>query len=616
VDINSSIKISATGADQAAKEIGKLGKAYEEVGKAANGVTSGKGSRPIGGEAIGIPVAAQNQQIQDKQEHARQRQEGQSRERANRSQGRDSLESTGRTGFGVGESLAGRSDVLGAMGRGSEALGGYLKSKGSYGYGQAPTSITPTANIPQVSLNGGQKPSQFPQFPRPNIPRPSGDKPSEGGESGGGGGSSAMMKAGAAVAVAGMAFNFLSSSASKEFQLNTAPIYSTGMGQRLGAGYDPLRNYRINSMRSGVPVQNMDSYLSALGMGGGRFDTSSKQAQAATAAVSDRNIATATTYGIDAGAVGSLQAKLHQAGGGSVQGSMLGSAQFQGGLKNQFVENVSGAIEQGMQRGMKAGSKDLVGMGTEMASLQRTLAAPTREGGVGMTATGAMTSATQLQGAFSTSSSRLSSPEDFQRFMMFHKKGESYFDTVKKMNAPTSYQDMMKMSYERSGGDKDNFMSMMLGFMPSASPQQLEGYYDMAKRGATTGKWSAGSGLQMVNKVTGQGAVATGVEQAQTMSAVTSAAQKAKIKATEIFEATDKKINEFFGGDKENKTPTTQELKEKAKEQNAATKEKGAMMMPSFAPSDNIDQMIDELRGIKRALNPFVDGVMTDTMMG
>lgn len=461
MDILSTIKLSATGADQVVREVGKIKKGLEDaaaIGKKIGGKFEA-GAGPSG-EPTSLGLGGQVRDFFDRKErdNARRREEAENREGRNRDQSRTGggrgalpgagIETGARAGAGFTESLAGGgSDALRAWGGASARAGEYLKEKGREATQRAVERAREQADKP----------------PEPKTDE--GDITKEVGQGTGRVGA-ALPIAGAVLAAGGVVMTVISHLAHREIE-RASMLWSSGISQRLsGAGGDPystLRSQYLGLGRRGIPYSAITSYFSALGQQGGGYGAPGTSMQA---------LSTALQYGMDPGALARTIGLRQQAGleqhGGAMPGYMLGPANLPQGLMTRYVTVIGNAVEEGMRRGITGPALETFSSGT--AALMN---ASMGRGGLSFTGAEALT-----QGITSHygGGAQIGSAKEALLFMQMHKPGEDTLSTLERMRNPTeALRRQMQWIDRASGGDRTRRRNMAMGLWSELSPGLVSG---------------------------------------------------------------------------------------------------------------------------------------------
>lgn len=309
-DIVSRIKIEAQGADQAAREILKLKRAYEEAGAAAKGMSPasvGSGDPFAKAVAQNSGVMAGGQSPADvaaRETRNRQYQEGvRSREEANNSFNRTLREAPERVSgaFGTAEALS-RGQGGAALGTAAGSLGGLV----------------------------------------------------------GGGLGAALL----AVAAGAMGIQRMSEEAFGRLE----ETFATGMSQRMGINAFELDRERIGFARMGVPQQMIQQFFQTAGQSGVDFNRGSTQA-AVNAAMFGSSV-----LGMNPASSAALIGTLNRANvnASNIMGfGLMGQAQQAFGRPNMsmFVSALTDAVESATTRGIEMSTQNTLEASNMIAGL-------------------------------------------------------------------------------------------------------------------------------------------------------------------------------------------------------------------------------------------------------
>lgn len=453
------IFLTAQGGDNVAREVNKIKKAYEDTAKAGKEIGKIGPKGGIGKEVDSV-VAEMRQVFKDagaRQEYMdKWRNAAQDREDRNKAQGAgragrlqtNVIESGARTTGGFLSPLAGtQSDSAQAWGTASSKAGEYFKGK-AHEYHQRIAARDQGSAASPSSSGGGT----------------GGADPTESARAAGSGMSNfgkTLPYIGALFAAGGIAMNLISTIAKQELGKAQA-AWGSGMAQRLGTSYQTMRSERIILGREGIPISAGDAYYSALGQAGG------------SGLSGGRSMARmAMAYGLDPGVVGRTVGLRQQAGLSNMQEYMLGTENVPQGLMTRYMSTISSVIEEGMKRGMKKGAVEIENLGKTSANTINSLMSP--QGG-NLTYTGAEALSNTLNQQYMTSGSMVQSGEQAMRFLRYRKPGESYLQTMARIQNP-SEMIPAEMQYAKkiTGGDS-HLMEMQLTGMwgGTMTPQQIQ----------------------------------------------------------------------------------------------------------------------------------------------
>lgn len=251
-----------------------------------------------------------------------------------------------------------------------------------------------------------------------------------------------------AVAAIGMGVQRLSTKETeRQEQLGRGLMQSIAPG-----GEDAWGTFRgqVNQLRlGGFPAEMLLPYLQGLKAQGAAFDP-----------VNAANIGSMMwAEGIEPANMAQWQAVRQRAGTGALFSGraetdlMRGEAAFgQAGL-NRFVTAISGSIEQAMTRGIERGSEALQDQGV-YTNFTRLLSALSLPGVGNLTDVGAIQAFNQIQQAVAAST-QMARPIDAFQFMAMREPGESYGDTMRRMETPGSELDFFKNLEAQAGGREE-----------------------------------------------------------------------------------------------------------------------------------------------------------------
>jgi len=243
------------------------------------------------------------------------------------------------------------------------------------------------------------------------------------------------------------------------------------MAQRLEGNYFTrggvagTRSVRLGLGREGVPYQVIDTLMNSLSRSGGTMSTRGEVSNLKQAA---RDI---MRYGADPGAVGQFMG-LRQMGGMGAQYDRtymrVGERLFGRGQVTRFLQSISGAIEDGMSLGLVKGSQEMKSVSVESAKMLYGLV----EKG-GLTAIGAQKLEQQTRSTMRFGS-QISSPEQFRRFMLMREEGDTYFDTLKRMQGGQPTMRYVKSLRDLYGDDDESVRNELISNFPQLSPFQID----------------------------------------------------------------------------------------------------------------------------------------------
>ncbi len=223
-----------------------------------------------------------------------------------------------------------------------------------------------------------------------------------------------------------------------------------GLQQAIAQGdWGTFREQVMKVRAGGFPEGLLVPYLQGLKAAGGRFDPNN------AANIGEQMWG----EGMEPGNVAQWQALRQRAGTGTLFPGRMETDLYRGGEafgqagSNRFIVAVSSAVEQAMTRGLERGGdvfKDTA-VYTNFTRLLSALALP----GVGnLTDVGAIQAMTQIQQAVA-SSTQMARPIDAFQFMAMRIPGESYGDTMRRMEKPGSELDFFRNLEAQAGGREE-----------------------------------------------------------------------------------------------------------------------------------------------------------------
>lgn len=302
------------------------------------------------------------------------------------------------------------------------------------------------------------------------------------------GGANLMGKMGTAMSAAipwvlagSLGMQAFSSLASGEWE-RVQQIYGQGMSQRLGQGYETIRNYLIEQGRTGIPLDATGSYLSALGRAGGRFNSAAAG-----------NLQRGMYYGVDAEQSARMSATLQRAGfGGGIHQDWYRIAEttFGAGRIGEMFTNVTDIMEDALAKGASRASLTMqnqgFAIGQEIASF-RQLGNLSPEG-----ATALYKRVTE--GA--RQSAMLQNPTDVMTFMSMRNKGESIFQTRLRMERDTrgTREQEYQLLRKQYGGNLDMLKEHLVRTGRVSSAVEADTYVNSMEVWRLSGKIDTGVG--------------------------------------------------------------------------------------------------------------------------
>lgn len=401
-DIISRIRVQAEGADQAAREIRKLKEAYSEVSQAARNLSpSSVGSADPFSRATTAPGGgitggqrSQGEILEREQRNDFYQRQQRQREGENRAYG---------GGFGTRFP----STVSNAM------------------------NMAQTAGSGQYGSAAGQGASML------------------GGLLGGGLGIG-LMAAGAI----GMGVQKFGNTEYERVQR----LWGGGVSQRLGLGYQTVRDWEINMGRRGISEQNITSFINTASQSGFDIEGSGKGASSRAASIA---LEAATRLGSSSAASAGLLGAMSQAG------MDVGSADYgvyqiaQGTFGRQQVDRFIQTLTQGISGAIELGIRPQTAALDRQTNLMGGLSSIG-----GLTAAGAANlTSTVLQR--SRSAATLSRPEDIIAFQAMRNPGESITETQMRMEANPllTSRGVFQHLRQQTGGNRDALIHRVRSFL-------------------------------------------------------------------------------------------------------------------------------------------------------
>jgi len=277
----------------------------------------------------------------------------------------------------------------------------------------------------------------------------------------------AMGVVGGVLAAGGVVMSVISTLAHKEIE-RASMLWSSGISQRLtggpggmGSNYSRLRRQYLDYGAEGIPQGSITSFYGALGSSGGGW-TGARTGQG----LNVRNaLATSAYYGVEAGALGRAIGIRQQAGLSNNPDYMLGTTALPQGLMTKYVTVVSGAVEEGMKRGMNKGALESFTSGT--ATLMN--AVMSAQGGNKAYGT-AEALVSGIQSHYS-GGSQLSSGKEVMQFLRMRKPGEDFLETMERVRNPTeALKSDLSWIKQASGGNKTLMRNMAAGVFGELAP--------------------------------------------------------------------------------------------------------------------------------------------------
>ena len=446
MDIISSIKLKATGGDQAAQEVGKVKKAFDAAADSANKIKADI----TAGTATGVPgVPGSPAEAAVSEAFAtRMREKAYDRDTVNARKKAEAEERENKNTQQKGGRGEGSGDVRGGKGRLGEGVAAGATAIKDIAAGDPGGAVSEVGRgIQSIGTGPG-------------------------------------MLVGGAIAGVGAAL-LLQQTLAKSESSRVSALWGTGMSQRMNLNYDALRAYTLKAGASGIPeqatMQMLEAYTASGGTSkshqevheyvkearkGGRSGRRSLlrggQAYRETenvwdeAALMNRGAEAAMAYGVAPSIIGRTMGVQMQAGYKQenvlAQSTMgIAEAAFGRGLMGRFINKLADATEMGMTKGMIKGSDELVNVGNKTA---RMMSAFTQ---AGVTPAGAEALTGGLVEGAMNQSVQLKSPAEFRRFMRLRKPGESYFDTLKTMTSPDAAFKELKVLQKEFRGNPEGF---------------------------------------------------------------------------------------------------------------------------------------------------------------